>query len=257
MKRMLSLSLLFVACLGLAGVAVAKEKKGKKRDAFAQLQAIPAEVDAQLQSVTAPIDQVDVMLAQMKTLPKQLDMSEGDFAEVINGALSSQTLVIPETVQGKQREELTAFVQNFSTFRTNLFATPSRAQTMTTELASTSAQIPVLATKASADAGKTLINPLASKKDKDKAKKRQEDVKKIQADAQQAVADAQTKVVGVPGRATEATAKLITGAGQMGITENALRAAQQPVDDAKQGVRDTADTARDGAKKTVDDTVGE
>lgn len=259
MMRFVSLAVVLVASVGLVACGGGGKSKSdgsaKKGDAFTQLQAIPGEIDAELQSVTAPIDQVDAMLAQMKTLPQQLNVSEGEFSEIINTALTSQAIAIPDSVQGKQREELTAFIENFSTFRGNLFATPDRAQQMISSLAATTTRIPALATTASADAATTLVNPLASKKDKDKAKQRQEDVKRLQTEAQQAVTDAQTKVGGVPARATEATVKLIAGAGEMGVTENALRAVKKPVDDAKEGVETTVDTAREGAEDTVEHAV--
>lgn len=257
MKKTLSMMVMALASLALVacGGGGKSSKSGGKDggDAFSQLEKIPAQVDKELQEVTSPIDQVDAMLARMKTLPQQLEVSEDEFGEIINTALTAQAVEIPDTVQGKQRETLTAFIEDFSTFRGNLLATPDKAQEMVSSLAATSTRIPALATTASADAAQTLVNPLASKKDKDKAKQRQKDVKKIQAEAQQAVKDAQGKVGGVPARATEATAKLIAGAGEMGVTENAIRAAKKPVDDAKQGVEDTVDTAKEGAEQTVED----
>lgn len=264
MKKTLSMCVMVAASLALVACgSMGKSSKSSKKDggdAFSQLQAIPAQVDKDLQEVTSPIDQVDSMLERMKTLPQQAEISEDEFGQIINTALVSQAVEIPDSVQGKQRETLTAFIEDFSVFRGNLIATPDKAKELTSSLAATSTRIPALATTASADAGATLVNPLASKKEKDAAKQRQKDVKKIQAEAQQAVKDAQGKVGGVPARATTATAKLIAGAGEMGITENAIRAAKKPVDDAKQGVEDTVDTAKDGAEQTVEgakDTVGQ
>lgn len=263
MRRTIPLMMAILAALALA--ACGGGKKSSKGggggegdgDAFAELKAIPAQVDAKVKEVTRPVDQVDIMLDQLKVLPKRLDISQEQFSEMINSALAEQEVAIPDSVQGQNREQLEKFLTNFSNFRGDLISTPARAKDLLTELGETSAEIPALATSASTSAAATLANPLASKKEKDAAKKKQDETKKLQADAQARVKAAQGKVGDLPGRATVAINKFVGAARDMGIKENLLRAAKKPVDDAKQGANQAVDTAKEGANQAVKDTTGQ
>lgn len=254
MMMMLAASLALVAC---GGGKKSSKSGGGDTDAFAELQAIPAQVDAKVAAVTSPVDTVDEMLEQMKTLPGKLDISEEQFGELINGALSEQEVAIPESVQGQNREQLTQFLGNVRGFQQNLMGTPAAAKDLLGELGTTSARIPALATEVSTSAAATLANPLASKKDKDAAKQKQTDAKRLQKEAQARVKSAQDKVGGLPARATVAINKFVQAGKGMGVQENLLRAAKKPVDDAKEGANTAVDTAKEGADNAVKDATGQ
>lgn len=254
----------FVILLAAAGLTLSacggggksKSGGGGGEDAFTELQGIPAQVDEKVAGVTGPVDKVDIMLDQMKVLPNKLDISKEQFGELINAALADQEVVVPESVQGQNKEELTKFLGNFKSFRSDLAGTPSAAKDLIAELAETSARIPVLATKASTSAATTIANPLASKKDKDAARKQQGEIKTIQKDAQARVSAAQSKVGDLPSRSVVAMNKFVSAAKDMGIKENLLRAAAKPVDDAKAGAKEVVDTAKEGANNAVEGATG-
>lgn len=259
MRRLIPVMIVMVASLALVACGGSKKssKSGGETDAFAELQAIPAQVDAKVAGVMSPIDAVDSTLEQLSTLPKKLDISEEQFGELINSALAEQELAIPETVQGQNREQLTEFLGNIKSFQQNLIGTPAAAKDLVVELGETSARIPALATEVSTSAAATLANPLASKQEKAQAKQKQTDAKKLQNEAQARVKSAQDKVGKLPGRATVAMNKFVQAATKMGVKENLLRAAKKPVDDAKEGASTAVDTAKEGANNAVKDATGQ
>lgn len=261
MRRLIPLMIVTLAGLALAACGGSKKSSksggGGDGDAFAELQAIPDQVDKKVAAVTRPVDNVDQMLGQMTTLPKKLDISEEQFGELINGALANQEVAIPDTVQGQNREQLSTFLGNIGGFQQSLMGTPAAAKDLLGELAETSARIPALATEVSTSAAATLANPLASKKEKDAAKKKQADAKSLQNKAQARVKAAQGKVGGLPERATVAINKFVSAGRKMGVKENLMRAANKPVDDAKEGANTAVDTAKDGANQAVQDATGQ
>ena len=259
MRRLIPMLVVTVAGLALiaCGGSKSSSKSGGDTDAFAELQAIPAQIDEKVAAVLAPVDTVDVTIEQLATLPKELEISEEEFGELINGALAEQDLIIPDSVQGKGREQLTAFLGNIRGFQQNLIGTPAAAKDLLAELAETSTRIPALATEASTSAATTLANPLASKKDKDAARQKQTDAKTLQKQAQARVKAAQDKVAGLPGRAAVAMNRFVQAARKMGVKQNLLRAAKKPVDDAKEGAANVVDTATEGANNAVKDATGQ
>lgn len=260
MRRLIPMMIVTVASLALVACGGSKKSSksgGEDTDAFAELQAIPAQVDTKVQGVMSPIDSVDSTLEQLSTLPKKLDISEEQFGELINSALADQEVAIPESVQGQNREQLTEFLGNIGSFQQNLIGTPAAAKDLLAELGETSARIPALATEVSSAAAVTLANPLASKKEKDAAKKKQADAKTLQKQAQARVKSAQDKVTTLPGRATVAINKFVSAAKKMGVKENLLRAGKKPVDDAKEGAATAVDTAKEGANNAVKDATGQ
>ncbi|MCA9538157.1 MAG: hypothetical protein KC620_04685 [Myxococcales bacterium] len=258
MRGILTWAVVLMCGAGLAacGGGGKSKKSGSassdSRSAFQQLKDTPAEVDAEVDKVLKPIDGVDSMLEQLKGAPTRLKINADDFSAVLNNALAGEAINIPETVQGKSRTELEVLIANVTGFRNDLLATPDRAQGLIGELAKRSVAVPKLATQASASAGAKAANPFSSAKEKAEAKQQQGEVKTIQKDAQDRIAAAQDKVKGVPGRAGTAIAKFIAGAGEMGITEEAIKAANRPVDDAKKAANQTVDTAKEGVNDTVD-----
>lgn len=248
LMMMLGASLALTAC----GGGGKSGKSGKAEvSAFEQLQAIPADVDAQVAEVTKPVDGVDLMLDQMKVMPNKLKISDEEFGAVLTQSLRGEELTIPDSVQGKSREEFTAFATKFAGFSSDLVATPARAQDLVTELATTTTRIPALATQASTQAATVLANPLSSKEEKAKAKQQQKDVKTIQKDAQDRVKAASDKVGELPNRSAVALNKFIAAAKDMKIDEAALRAAKKPVDDAKDAAKTTVDTAVEGVENAA------
>lgn len=253
MRRYIPLMMMLGASLALTacGGGGKSKKGGSEAGAFEQLQAIPADIDAQVAEVTKPVDGVDLMLDQMKVMPNKLKISDEEFGAVITQALRGEALTVPDSVQGKSRDEFTAFAQKFAGFTSDLVATPKKAEGLVAGLASTTTRIPALATQASTQAAAVLANPLSSKAEKAKAKQQQKDVKTIQKDAQDRVKAAQGKVGDLPQRSVVALNKFVTAAKQMNIDEAALRAAKKPVDDAKDAAKATADTAKEGVKNAA------
>ena len=221
------------------------------RSAYEQLQSLPAEINAEIARLTAPLGQVEGFLAQAHALTKTHQIDPKTLNAAIMAALGGSALVIPATVTGQAKAELTAVVNTLVALRIGLYAFPQRseilAQTLTQQLAASI----TLATKAKANAAIVIANQLAGEAQKNAARERQVTVDALQAEVRKQVVQAQQQLGTLPALAAQATRQFAKGLIALGLTQEVMTAVQQPIRDLKSvaaqvetAVRETGLTAQ-------------
>lgn len=249
MATVLALALALAACGG------AKGDKGDKaednRSSYEQLVAMPAELDASIKAVTAPIDGVDAILTQLAELPGKAKISKEGLGQLIGDRFQGKPFAAPEGMDAAAAAEVDTFLGTLEKFKTDLLNTPDNAQALVLKIGESALSVPVLFTKVAAESGVALANPFASKQEKAKAEAEKKGAEKAKDDTLASVMAAKEMATGLPARATAAVAKFVGALGDFGISE----AVMGNVNDAKKAATDAAEGSVDAAKDSAEAAV--
>lgn len=202
-----------VACAtGCGGGANAKGAQSAESNVSAmdQLQAIPTGLEHDVAELTQPIDEVQAVIDDLTSLPKRHGIAAGDMAKMCKATFDSGTVNVQMSgdISAEARAELEASLKHLANIVSGLKATPNKVATMGKNLVAATAKLPVLATRVTAEASVAAGNPFASADKRAKASADLKAVEQIQASVSKSISDAQAKIVGLPGQATGALAKL-------------------------------------------------
>ena len=238
-----------VAC---GGSAKKGDKGGDDRTAFDKLQALPGELDAELASVTKPIDDTDMIIEQLASLPEKAKLSKEDFSKLIVDTFQGKPFQAPANIDATAAAELEGFLTNLAGFKDSLMGTPDAVAALSVKAAETLVNLPILTTQVATEAAVVKANPFASKEDKAKAAQQEAQAKDAETQANAKVSEIQTKVGGLPARTTAALGKFSAAMGSLGLADAAMGAVTDKVDEAKGAGEDMKKTAEDSAGKSVD-----
>ena len=242
MRRILMLMAVLLSSGALVACGGSQKKGGGSgsddRSAYDKLQMLPDELDAELASVTKPIDDVDTMIEQMAAMPEKAKMSKEDFGALIADTLQGKPFKAPANVDAKAAAELETFLTNLKGFKESLFSAPENAGALAKKAGETLVKLPALTTQVATEAAAVKANPFASKEDKAKAAQQEAKAKDAEKKAQAKVQEVQQKVGGLPARATTAIGKFTAALGNLGVTEAALGAVNDKANETNVFVAD-------------------
>lgn len=180
--------------------------------AIDELKAIPSDLDAEVASLTKPIDDVQSIIDDVTSLPKKYGINGADAIRMAKATMETGSIEVKVKTKGnltaEAKAEIESILVRLRDVVAGLKAIPEKTATLGAKVVIATTKVPVLATKVTGSASLTAANPFSSAESKAKAKADIESVKQIQADVSKSVSEVQTKVTGVPALATTALAKL-------------------------------------------------
>ncbi len=206
----LGLSVVGIACGGNNKEAASAESTKAELSSMDELKSIPADLDAEVKSLTKPIDDTQTIIDKLTSMPKRYGMSAGSVMGMAKGSLDGGKVDVKldASVGAEAKAELEASLKQLGEIVVALKATPDKIAGLTKKLATITAKVPVLATKISTGASATMSNPFGSADGKAKAKADLDGLEKVKLDVNKSVADTQQKLTGIPALATGALGKL-------------------------------------------------
>jgi flagellar motor switch/type III secretory pathway protein FliN len=208
-----------LGAIALAGCAESNEEAlspdsadvaENNRSPIEQLQAIPTELQAEIDALNQPITDIQSLIDQLTSIPERHGMDVADMVAIAKASLKTGTVQFDERTNLSQeaQTEIKDALKKLRNAVAGLKATPSKVTALIGKLPELSAQSLALAAKVTATATVTAANPFAGDSEKAKAKADIENVKQVQQDVLKVISEAQAKVVGLPGLATGALVKL-------------------------------------------------
>lgn len=178
--------------------------------AMQELQAIPKDLDADVASLTKPIDETSEIVKDITSMPERLGITGAEMASMAKATISNGTVEVKVSgnIDLKAKAEIEATLKRLQDVVAQLKATPEKVTALTQKIVTVSAKVPVLATRVTSEATVKASNPFGSAESKASAKADLDSVKTVQADVSKSVDDAKAKVVGIPAMATGALGKL-------------------------------------------------
>jgi hypothetical protein len=182
----------------------------KDQTAMEELQAIPADVNGDVDALMKPIDDVQAVVDEITSLPSRLNISAKDMMAMAQGTLSNGTVDVKVNgdLTDDARAQITASLKKLKGVVDGLKSTPDKVVALGKKLVVVTAKVPVLATRVTAEAQVAIANPFAGADAKAKAQADVANVQKVQAEINTKVNEAQAKVTSIPALATGALAKL-------------------------------------------------
>ena len=180
------------------------------RSAMEELQAIPADLRAEVDKLTKPIDDVDAVVDQLTGLPKKYDINASALAAAVQGVLRGETvkMKLGASLGDDATRELTAAMTKLKGAVAALKETPERVGLLMKKIGVMAGRVPILAAKVGADSATTIANPFADAAAKAKAQADVQNAKQVGQDVVKVVTDTQAKLVAIPKKASGALAKL-------------------------------------------------
>jgi hypothetical protein len=258
MRALKFVSLVFAGSL-IVGCGGGQSKGGDSdKSSYEQLQELESNLNAAMNKVVEPIDQVDAMITKFTEVPTKYKLSPADF-KAFAGSMMAGAASVPGSVDAKAAADLKSFATDFSSFKAGLMKSPDNVKALLGEVTGALAKVPLLAGKVAAEAALVKNNPFKSAADKAKAAKQVADVKALETKVLAQVKEMQTKVAGLPARAVAAVAKFGSAMKEAGLgsVSAAVATPGSIKDDANNAVKDTGKAVTDSAEKAADAAQGE
>lgn len=227
---MVRLSLLLLLSVSLAAPLTGCSKKDKDTanpddataegdvDPLAELQAIPTQVQAEIDLVLQPINDVDVVIDQVTSMPQTLGLDAAGLTAMVkstfdasmeleNGEAKAE-IAVDLDVTAEAKAEIEAVLLKVQGIVLGLKATPERVKTATGNIVALGTKATGLVTKLTAQYQAKLSNPLLKADAKAQIQADLDLVLKLDADIKATVNDAKTTVTSLPDKGKEALVKL-------------------------------------------------
>lgn len=196
-------------CGGGAKAAGAKSAQAEISP-MEELKSIPKDLDGEIAALTKPIDEVQIVIDDVTSIPKRHGISAGDMAAMCKVAFDNGTVQFKANgdVSAEAKQEIEAALTRLAGVATALKATPSKVTALGKRIVTSTAKLPVLAARVTTEATVTASNPFGSSENKAKAKADLDGVAQVRADVTRSISEAQSKIVELPAQATGALGKL-------------------------------------------------
>jgi len=173
-----------------------------------ELKGIADDLNKDIDAIIKPLNDVDQIVKDIDELPKKLGLTASDFKVMAKAAFDGGEIKVSEKVKPEQKEEVNAFLTRIKDVGTGIREAPSKLQSLGAKLPGAIAKIPLLYAKAQASLQVTANNPFGKADEKAKAKTDLAELDKIKTDMMSKIEDTKKKVTELPGKATEAGAKM-------------------------------------------------
>lgn len=177
-------------------------------DPLEELQAIPTEIQAEVDMVLQPITDVDVVIEQFTSIPTRYNVDAASLQGLAKASLDGGEVSVELDVEADAKAEIEQMLTTVQGIGTGLEQTPERAAKATKNIVALGAKAAALATKLQTKYQAKLSNPFTKAEEKAKIQAELDTVIQLNADIKGTVADAKTTVTSIPSKGTEAMAKL-------------------------------------------------
>jgi len=184
------------------------------QDPLAELQAIPGQVQAEVDMVLQPITDVDVVIDQVAAMPSELGLDAASLKAMASTSLQAGmedgeiTVSADLELAAEARAEVEAVLAKIKGIVTGLRQTPERVQTATTHIVGLGTKATGLVTSLTATYQAKLANPLLKADAKAKLQADLDLVIKLDADIKATVSDAKATVGELPSKGKDALVKI-------------------------------------------------
>jgi hypothetical protein len=236
MKRITALVAL-CAVVSLPALGCTKKDKGTENpdsaesdaDPLTELQAIPDQIQAEVDMVLQPINDVDVVVEQVTSIPTEHGVDAASLTGLAKASFEGGTVSVDLDVSAEAKAEIETMLKTIQGIAVGLKETPERATAATKNILALGVKATGLVGKLQAKYQAKLSNPLAKAEEKAKIQGELDLVLKIDGEIKTTIGEAKSTVTGVPAKGTEAMGKLtaaLAGGGSAGATDDASGAAE-------------------------------
>lgn len=214
-------SLLFLLSVALAAPLAGCTKKDKgttnpdeaaeaegEADPLVELQAIPAQIQAEVDLVLQPITDVDVVIDQVTSMPQTLGVDAASLRGLAKASFENGEVAVNLDIAADAKAEVEAVLVKIKGIATGLKETPERVKTATGNIVAIGTKATGLVTKLTAKYQAKLSNPLLKADAKAKIQADLDTVLKLDADIKATISDAKSTVTSLPDKGKEALIKL-------------------------------------------------
>lgn len=198
------------ACGGGSGSKDTNTASDVKVRPTQQLQGISKDLQAKVDDIIKPLDEVDGLLLHIEELPTRVNVDLSSLAPLFQAAISGGDTTIPDSLRLdlQAKKEVEAVVQRFKAIVNGLKSTPEKLKELSTKIVKVLPEIPILAAQVLATSKVVMANPFASAEAKAQAQADMAALTQIQTDVQNKVKDIQKKVLTLPQKAKSALSGL-------------------------------------------------
>ena len=208
----LSMAILVAACGGGKGGAGASGQAQAKADlsAMDQLKGLSADLQGRLDALMAPINEVDYMVSYLADMPARLGVDARSLLASARSTMDTGQISLSAdlTSDAAVRAEIENVLARLRWIVGGLLAIPDNAKALATKAGQALVELPVLATRVTAEANVKIANPFAKPEAKAQAQADIQSLAQVQASVQKQIQDVQAKIMGLPALGTKALAKL-------------------------------------------------
>mgnify|MGYP000370216856 CR=1 FL=1 len=177
-------------------------------DPLVELQAIPAQIQAEVDLVLQPITDVDVVIDQVTSMPQTLGVDAASLRGLAKASFENGEVAVNLDIAADAKAEVEAVLVKIKGIATGLKETPERVKTATGNIVAIGTKATGLVTKLTAKYQAKLSNPLLKADAKAKIQADLDTVLKLDADIKGTISDAKSTVTSLPDKGKEALIKL-------------------------------------------------
>lgn len=182
-------------------------------DPLAELQAIPGEIQAELDLVLQPITDVDVVIDQVATMPTRLGVDAVELSALVKASVDSNSVTVELDLDTDAKAEIESLLQTVNGIAVGLKQTPERAKDAGVKIVKLATKATTLSAKLTAKLTAKLKNPMLKGDAKAAVQADLDSVTELDASIKAFIGDANSTVSELPAKGTEAMAKLTTALG--------------------------------------------
>jgi hypothetical protein len=193
-----------------AGEAKAAGQAKVNLSTMDQLKGLSTDLQAQLDTLMAPVNEVDALVNQITSMPSRLGVDSKALLATAKATVENGKVAVSADISSDAavRAEVEQVLGKLKKTVDGLKAIPTNAKNLVAKAAQALVAVPVLGAKVTFEANVKLSNPFGAPLAKEQAQADIQSVAQVQAEVQGKIQQVQQKVVGLPTLATSALAKL-------------------------------------------------
>lgn len=176
--------------------------------ALAELRTIADGLDAEVDAVAKPLQDLDSVVKAMTDAPRTYRLKPAQVKALAKGTLGGRSVAMPPDMRPEIAEELRSLLGRVKGENDALLATPDKASALLEKLANRHARVKVLATAASQPATTKLTDPSATPAEKTTADASVAEIQELQIAARKKLDAIRTHVTELSSQIMQALAKL-------------------------------------------------
>lgn len=209
---------LALSLIALAVAPIGCKKKDKSQnpdeaaesdvDPLEELKGIPVAIQAEVDMVLQPINDVDVVIEQISSMPGRLGLDAKGLTALASASFSDGKVEINMEMSAEAKAEVEALLNTVKGIGVGLKELPNRVPVATKNIVGHGAKAVGLVTKLTAKYQAKLSSPFTKAEEKAKIQGELDMVVKLDADIKATVGTAKETVMSLPNKGTEALAKI-------------------------------------------------
>lgn len=208
---------LTLLALAVSPAACSKKDKQSKnpddaaesdKDPLEELKGIPVAIQGEVDMVLQPINDVDVVIEQISSMPGRLNIDAKGLTAMASASLKDGTVAVNLDISAEAKAEVEALLNTVKGIGIGLKELPNRVPVAAKNIVGHGAKAAALVAKLTAKYQAKLSSPFTKAEEKLKIQGELDMVVKLDADIKATVGTAKETVMGLPSKGTEALAKI-------------------------------------------------